>query len=53
MYLDDIKLFSKNEKKKKKKKKNGDLDTVCKIYQQDIGMEFGIKKSAILIMKSR
>ena len=37
MYMNDIKLFAKNEK---------DLETLIhtvKIYSQDIGMEFGIK----------
>ena len=41
-------LFAKNEKKKK-------IDTLIKtkrIYIQDIGMKFGIKKYAMLIMKS-
>ena len=47
MYIDDIKLFTKNEK---------ELETLIytvRIYSQDIGMEFGIEKCAILIMKSR
>ena len=38
MYLDDIKLFAKNEK---------ELETLIhavRIYSQDIGMEFGIEK---------
>ena len=38
MYMDDIKLFSKNEK---------ELETLIqavRIYSQDIGMEFGIEK---------
>ena len=46
MYMDDIKLFAKNEK---------ELETlihVVRIYSQDIGMEFGIEKCAMLIMKS-
>ena len=44
MYIDDIKLFAKNEK---------ELETllVVKIYNQDIGMEFGIEKYAMLVMK--
>ena len=46
MYMDDIKLFSKNEK---------EMETVIhavRIYNQDIGMEFGMKKCAMLVMKS-
>ncbi len=46
MYMDDIKLFAKNEK---------ELETLIqtiRIYSQDIGMEFGIEKCAMLIMKS-
>ena len=43
--MDDIKLFDKNEK---------DLETVIqavRIYSQDIEMEFGIEKCAMLVMK--
>ena len=46
MYMDDIKLFAENEKK---------LETLIqavRIYSQDIEMEFGIGKCAMLIMKS-
>ena len=46
MYMDDIKLFAKNEK---------ELETLIhtiRIYSQDIGMEFGIEKWALLVMKS-
>ena len=42
MYMDDIKLFAKNEK---------ELVTLIfavRIYSQDIGMEFGIEKCATL-----
>ena len=42
----DIKLFAKNEK---------ELETLIygvRIYNQDIGMEFGIEKCAMLVMKS-
>ena len=45
--MDDIKLFSKNEKV---------LETLIqavRIYSQDIGMEFSTEKSVMLIMKSR
>ena len=46
MYMDDIKLFAKNEK---------ELETLIhtvRIYCRDIGMEFGIEKCAMLVMKS-
>ena len=46
MYMDDIKLFAKNEK---------ELETLIqrvRIYSQDIGMEFGIEKSSMRILKS-
>ena len=46
MYMDDIKLFVKNEK---------ELETLIHaviIYSQDVGMEFGIEKCAMLVMKS-
>ena len=44
--MDDIKLFSKNEK---------DLETLIqtvRIYSKRIGMEFGIEKCVMLIMRS-
>ena len=46
MYMGDIKLFAKNEK---------ELETLIhavRIYNQDIGMEFGREKCAMLVMKS-
>ena len=46
MYMDDIKLFAKNQR---------ELETLIlavRIYSQDIGMEFGIEKCAMLVMKS-
>ena len=46
MYMEGIKLFAKNEK---------ELETLIhavRIYNQDIGMEFGIEKCAMLVMKS-
>ena len=46
MYMDDIKLFEKNEK---------ELETLIhavRIYSQDVGMKFGIEKCAMLVMKS-
>ena len=44
--IDDTKLFAKKEK---------ELETLIhavRIYSQDIGMEFGIEKCAMLVMKS-
>ena len=46
MYIDDIKLFAKIEKVLKT------LIHRVRKYSQDIGMEFGIEKCAILVMKS-
>ena len=46
MYIDEIKLFSKNEKELKT------LIHAVRIYSQDIGMEFGIEKCTMLLMKS-
>ena len=46
MYMDDIKLFAKNQKK---------LETLIhtvRIYSQDIGMVFGREKCAMLVRKS-
>ena len=46
MYMDDIKLFAENEK---------ELETLIqtvRIYSQDIKIEFGIEKCAMLVMKS-
>ena len=43
--MGDIKLFAKNER---------ELETLIhtiRIYSQDIGMEFGIEKCALLVMK--
>ena len=45
-YIDDIKLFAKNEK---------ELETLIhavRIFSQDIRMEFGIEKCAMLVIKS-
>ena len=44
--MDDIKLFSKNEKEIET------LTLAVRIYTQDIGMEFGLEKCALFIMKS-
>ena len=44
--MDDIKIFAKNEK---------ELETLIhtvRIFIRDIGMEFGIEKCAMLVMKS-
>ena len=46
MYMDDIKLFTKNEKELEI------LIHTVRIYSQDIGMEFGIEKCAMLVMNS-
>ena len=46
MYMDDIKLFG-------KKKKNWKLMWTIRIYSQDKGMECGLEKCVMLIMKSR
>ena len=46
MYMDDIKLCAKNEK---------ELETLIHtviIYSENIGMEFGMEKCAMLVMKS-
>ena len=46
MYMDDIKRFAKDKK---------ELETLIhtvKIYSRDIGIEFGIEKCAMLVMKS-
>ena len=46
MYIDDIKLFAKNEK---------ELETLIhtvRKFSQDIRIEFGIEKCAMLVMKS-
>ena len=46
MYMDDIKLFAENEK---------ELETLIQaviIYSEDVGIEFGIKKCTMLIMRS-
>ena len=46
MYMDDIKYFAKNEKEL------GNLIQTVGTESQDIGMEFRIEKSAMLVMKS-
>ena len=46
MFMDDDKLFAKSEKS---------METIIhavRIFSQDIGMEFGIKKCAMLVMKN-
>ena len=44
--MDDIKLFAKNEKELE------NLIHKVRIYNQHIGMEFGIEKCAMLVRKS-
>ena len=46
MYMDDIKLFAKNEKEFET------LTQAVRTYSENIGMEFSIEKCAMLIMKS-
>ena len=47
MYMENIKLFTKKEREFET------LMQTVKIKNQDIGIEFGIEKCAILLMKSR
>ena len=45
LYMDDLKLYSKNEK---------DLDSLIqsvRVFSKDICMQFGVKKCAVMIMK--
>ena len=47
MYMDDIKLFAKN---------GNELETLIhteRIYSLDLGMEFGIEKSAMVVNEKR
>ena len=46
MYMDDIKLFAKVEKELET------LTQALRIYNQYIGMEFGIEKFAMIIMRN-
>ena len=46
MYIDDMKLFAQNEKFET-------LQQSERIYCEDIGMEFGIEKCAMLIIRNR
>ena len=46
MYMDDIKLFAKDEKEQETQ-----IHTV-RIYSQHLGIEFCIEKCALLVMKS-
>ena len=48
--MDDFKLFTK--KKEKNEKELETLIHAVRIYSQDIGMEFGIEKCAMQVMKS-
>ena len=47
MHMDDIKIFAKNDKINLE-----NLIHAVRVYIQDIGMEFGIEKRAMLVMKS-
>ena len=45
LYMDDLKLYARNER---------DLDSLIqsvRVFSRDIGMQFGVKKCAVLIMK--
>ena len=46
MYMDDMKLFTKKEKNRKPEY------SVVEIYCENLGIESGIEKYALLIMKS-
>ena len=46
MYIDDIKIFAKSEKELETRMQN------IRIYSEDIGMQFGIVKCLMLIIKS-
>ena len=46
MYMDDIKLFAKNEREQETP------IHAIRIYSQDIGIVFGMEKCALLVMKS-
>ena len=43
-YMGDVKIFTKNEK---------ELESLLKIFSQDIRIEFGIEKCAMFIMTKR
>ena len=47
MYIDDMKLFAKRNEKELEA-----LIHAVRIYSHDIGMEFGIEKRAMIVMKS-
>ena len=47
MDMDDSKLFARNEKELKT------LIQTVRIYNEDVGMEFGVEKCGMLIMKSK
>ena len=47
MYMNDIKLFAENQKELES------LKQAKRKYSQDIGMNFGIEKCTMLIIKSR
>ena len=46
IYMDDIKMFAKNEKRTEKANK------IIRIYCQDIGIKLDVEKCSMLIMKS-
>ena len=42
LFMDDLKLYSRSEK---------GLDSLVRVFSEDIGMEFGIEKCAMLVME--
>ena len=47
LFMDDLKLYSRSEKRL-----NSLVQTVC-VFSEDVGMEFGIEKCAMLVMEKR
>ena len=47
LFMDDLKLHSRSEKRL-----NSLVQTVC-VFSEDVGMEFGIEKCAMLVMEKR
>ena len=44
LFMDDLKLYSRSEKR------SDSLVQTVRVFSEDIGMEFGIEKCAILVM---
>ena len=47
LFMDDLKLYSRSEKRL-----NSLVQTVC-VFSEDVGMEFGIEKCAMLVTEKR